>query len=208
MYKFILSLLLFSPPYILVAQNEKKDFTEPAWSFSASGYFYYIPYERNFVLLTGIAEHKSLHLEARYNYEDLNTASVFTGWKFEAGNELAFTAIPLIGFAFGNTSGTVPGVELELSYKIFDFYSETEYLLDLSGGENNFLYTWAELGLSPFEHLRTGLSIQRTRVYQTDFDLQRGVFVEYSFWKLTAGAHYFNPFSADAFGVFSLKVNF
>ena len=208
MHKFILLFAFCLSSLLLIAQDEKKDSSESAWSFTASGYYYWIPYEKNFLLLTGIAEHKSLHLEARYNYEDLNTASAFAGWKFEAGNQLQLTAVPMFGFAFGNTNGAIPALELELSYKIFDFYSEAEYLIDFSGGENNFFYTWTELGVSPLEHFRTGISIQKTRVYQTEFSLQRGIFAEYSFWKLTVGAHLFDPFSSDTFGVFLLRVNF
>jgi len=76
------------------------------------------------------------------------------------------SATPMMGIAFGNTNGFVPRLELDAAYKIFDFYSESEYLIDFAGKENNFFYTWSELAVSPFYFLRTGISAQRTRLYQ------------------------------------------
>jgi hypothetical protein len=61
---------------------------------------------------------------------------------------------------------------------------------------------------SPFEKFRTGISAQRTRIYETGLDFQRGIFAEYSLWKLTAGIHYFNPFTTDYFFIGSLNFEF
>jgi hypothetical protein len=47
---------------------------------------------------------------------------------------------PIIGIALGNTDGVVPGMELDIAYKKLDYYSETEYVIDFDGEENNFLY--------------------------------------------------------------------
>ena len=172
------------------------------------GYYYFIPNEENSLTLIGYADHKALHLEARYNYEDQNTASAFAGWRFETGKNFQFGATPMLGFAFGNTNGFVPALELDATYKIFDFYSESEYLIDFSEKENNFFYTWSELAVTPFDFLRTGIAAQRTRLYETELDAQRGIFGEYSFGKLTAGVYYFNPFSSNNFGVVSLSIDF
>ena len=149
-----------------------------------------------------------MHLEARYNYEDLKTGSVFGGYTFETGNKLVFTATPMIGFVFGNTNGVAPGLETSLTWKKFDFYSETEYVFDFNSKENNFLYTWTELAITPFNNFRTGISGNRTRLFQSDLEVQKGIFIEYSFWKLTAGVHYFNPFSNDDFGIATLAIEF
>jgi hypothetical protein len=114
----------------------------------------------------------------------------------------------MIGFAIGNTNAIIPALELEASYKIFDFYSESEYLVDLESKENNFAYTWSELAVNPTDFLRIGVVAQRTRLYETEFDLQRGILAQYSFRKLTAGMYYFNPFSNGDFLTVSLSVDF
>ncbi|HWT79462.1 MAG TPA: hypothetical protein VN648_11745, partial [Candidatus Methylomirabilis sp.] len=45
------------------------------WSFSASAYTYFVPDSRDYVQPTVTADRRWLHLEARYNYENLETAS-------------------------------------------------------------------------------------------------------------------------------------
>ena len=195
-------------PYLLSAQEKTTDSTEPAWSFSSSAFYYFIPEEENVFSVVGYVDHNALHLEARYNYEDQNTASVFAGWRLETGKNFQFAATPMAGFAFGNTNAFIPALELEASYNIFDFYSESEYVVDFESKENNFLYTWSEVAVNPTDFLRLGVVAQRTRLYETEFDLQRGLLAQYSFWKLTAGAYYFNPFSHDDFLTVSLSVDF
>jgi len=186
----------------------KTDTVSSSWSFAAATYYYILPGEKNTTTLLGYADHKSLHLETRYNYEDRKTASVFAGYMFEAGNKLKLNITPMMGFVFGNTNGIAPGLEASLAWKKLDFYSETEYVFDLDGKENNFLYTWTELAISPFRNFRTGISGNRTRLYQSGLEVQKGIFAEYSFWKLTAGVHYFNPFSSDEFVIATLGIEF
>jgi len=201
-----LTLLLFSG-YGLIAQ-QVQDSSKSNWSFSMSGYYYLIPGDKNSGTFIGAADYKKLRLEARYNYEDRNTGSAFAGWRLETGKKVQLEAIPMIGFVFGNTNGIAPGLELSVTYKKLDYYSETEYLVDFAGNENNFFYTWGELAISPVGALRTGISFQRTRLYQTDLDVQVGAFAEYSFWKLTGGVHYFNPFSNDEFVILTVNIDF
>jgi len=43
--------------------------------------------------------------------------------------------------------------------------------------EESFFCNWSELSLSPVDWYRFGLVGQRTRAYQTDVDIQRGLLV-------------------------------
>ena len=175
-------------------------------SISATGYYYFFPNAGNNTLtLIGYLDYKSVHFEPRYNYEGQNTGSLFAGYKFEADGKLSLAVTPMVGFVFGGIKGFAPGVELELSFKSLDFYTENEFVIDKAGGQYNYFYTWTELGYSPFEKFRAGISAQRSRVYETGLDIQRGLFAEYSFWKLTAGLHYFNPFTPEYFFIASLN---
>jgi hypothetical protein len=209
MDKIIFPFMLIFLPKITTAQNiglkPATDSSIHPWTFSVTGYYSILPGSSNTTTLIGYADYKALHLEPRYNYEGQNTGSFFAGWKFEAEGKINFAATPLIGIVFGNLNGMAPGLELEVSYKLLDFYSETEYLFDFSDNQSDYLYTWTELGISPLHSFRTGISAQRTRLYQTGLDFQRGVFAEYSFWKLTLGFHYFNPFTDDHFFIASVK---
>ena len=215
MRHLIISFLMIQVACKLSAQESVKDSlakgpdsTSSSWSFSAAAYYYILPHEKNTTTLLGYADHKSLHFEARYNYEDRETGSVFGGYVFEGGGELSWSLTPMVGFVFGNTDGFAPGLLTGLSWKKFDFYSESEYVIDFAGKENNFFYTWTELAITPFKNFRTGISGNRTRLYQSDLEVQKGIFAQYSFWKLTAGLHYFNPFSDDYFLIATMSIEF
>jgi hypothetical protein len=178
------------------------------WSFEADILYYIFPDASNTATVIGYADHDALHLEARYNYENEKSVSLFGGYRFDFGQQVTCGFTPMLGVLIGPTSGLVPGLEVEIAWKKFDLYSESEYVLDLGDGEGHYFYTWAELAISPIEHLRTGISANRTRLYETQFDLQRGVFVEYSFSRISTGIHYFNPFSSEDFVLATLALTF
>ena len=58
------------------------------------------------------------------------------------------------------------------------------------------------------KNVNIGMAAQRTRAYETNFDLQRGVFAGYSFGKLNATFTWFNPFTDSYFFVAALSINF
>jgi hypothetical protein len=192
----------------LFAQQQAEDSLRKPWSFSTTGYYYFVPDDENTFTLIGYADYRNLHFEARFNYEDENTGSVFGGYRFEIGNKIQFGITPMAGVVFGNTNGIAPGLELDITYKKFDYYSETEYVIDFSGKENNFLFIWGELAFSPLPALRTGIAWQKTHLYQTEFTVQRGLFAEYTFRKFGLGVFCFNPFTSDIIFSTSLTVDF
>ena len=181
----------------------------PGWAFSATGMYYALPDQSDFLLAIATADHGQLHLEARYNYEALDTGSLFAGWKFSGGDTLTYELTPILGAVFGETHGVAPGFEASLAYGIVDFYIEAEYLHDLESDEDSFIYAWSELGFSPLERLRFGLVGQRTRVYSSDREIQRGGFAQITFGKATLGIYAFNPTdSADRFTILSVGAEF
>ena len=165
----------------------------PGWDIAATAMYYSVPDQSNFLLAVATAERGPLHLEARYNYEALDTGSVFAGWKFSGGDALTYALTPILGAVFGATRGIAPGFEASLAYGAVDFYTEAEYVHDLKANGDSFTYAWSELGVSPVKSLRFGLVGQRTRLYQSDRDIQRGGFAQLIFGKLTLGVYVFNP---------------
>src|SRR5207244_9582343 len=83
----------------------------------------------------------------------------------------------MLGGVFGNTTGIAPGYKLSLIYWKFELSSEGEFVFDTGNSEGNFLYTWSEMSVSPVDWFRFGLMVQRTRAYQTDVDIERGLLV-------------------------------
>jgi hypothetical protein len=165
---------------------------EKAWSFSASASTYIVPDDREYVQPTFTADHGWLHLEARYNYEGLKTGSAWIGYNFSIGEKLSLEFTPMLGAVFGETKGIAPGYKYTLSWWKLELYSEGEYVFDTDDSSNRFFYTWSELSLAPVEWFRFGLVIQRTKLYQTEFDIQRGLLIGFSHKDLSFTTYVFN----------------
>ena len=199
---------LFVCPLFLLAQTAD-DSTGHAWSGSAAAYYYFIPGEKIPPTITACADHKSLHLESRYNYEDINSLSVFAGWNFEKQyNKLDITATPMAGVVVGHTNGVIPGLELTATYLWLTLYSENEYMLDFKGKENYFFYSWTQLSGRVFKNIQAGVLAQSLRWYQTKFDVQRGIYAEYSTGNFTFDVYHFNPFTDFNFTIISASFGF
>jgi hypothetical protein len=144
------------------------------WEIDASADMYFIP--NDFLVMPVVSYDKGrLHLEARYNYEDLKTASLWGGYNFELGNKLKLEATPMPGMVFGQTEEIAPGMEFTLSYKKFYLCHKTEYLFNFEDQLINYHYQCSELGFGPTKWSNFGLTTQRFRVYQSSRDVQKGI---------------------------------
>src|SRR5262245_51109887 len=119
--------------------------TASPWGFDASAFVYVPQNDDVFTAPTLRADRGGLHLEARYNYEDLDTGSLFVGHTFEFEDEdVSGTVVPVIGIVAGNTAGVAPGVNIDLSWGRFAFTTETEVVVELPESSDSFLYSWIE----------------------------------------------------------------
>ncbi|MBL8746301.1 MAG: hypothetical protein JNK58_08105 [Phycisphaerae bacterium] len=181
---------------------------EHAWSCSLALAVYIVPDSHEYVQPTVEADHGPLHLEARYNYEALDTASIFVGWNCSVGEELVFDFTPMIGLVFGDASGIAPGFETALTWKQIEFYAEAEYFLDSDSRDDRFFYLWSELSWRPADCFRVGIAGQRTRAYSSDVDIQRGPLVGVTLENLDLTAYVFNLDEGDPTFVFAATFGF
>jgi hypothetical protein len=178
------------------------------WNFSTDVNLY-IMQNDFFALPVFRADKDRLHLEARYNYEDRETFSGWIGYKFSGGNDnFSYAFTPMLGGVVGLSKGIAPGLEMTLAYKNFELYSEMENLFDLSNKENNFYYNWADLTYSPLDWLWVGISGQRTRLYQTELDIQRGLLVGASVRRFEFTTYVYNVGFDDPFLILTLSASF
>ena len=177
------------------------------WSFSAAAFAYFVPRDDDFVMPIVSADRGSLHLEARYNYEELDTASVWGGWTFGGGTKLEWEITPIAGVVLGELDGVAVGYEGSLKWRALELYSESEYVFDTSGSEGSFFYNWSELTVAPAEWLRLGLVAQRARVYESDREVNPGLLVGLSYASATATVYVLNP-DDDATVIVSLGLEF
>ena len=165
---------------------------EHKWSFSDSGYTYVVPDFHAYAQPTLTADHDWLHLETRYNYEAMETGSAWLGYNLSGGEKLTWEFTPMLGGIFGKMNGVAPGYKGSLSWWKLELYSEGEFAIDVDQTSESFFYNWSELTLSPVDWFRFGLVAQRTRVYQSDRDIQRGILAGLSFKHVDFTAYLFN----------------
>jgi hypothetical protein len=179
------------------------------WAFAATGYYYALDDQDNYFAAIATADRDALHLEARYNYEALDSASLFAGWTFAGGNAVSWEITPIIGAVMGSKHGIAPGFEASAAHGIVDFYIEAEYVYDLDARDDSFTYAWSELGVAPLAWLRFGLVGQRSRAHESERDIQRGGFAQLTSGRFTLGAYVFNPDdSDDRFAIVSFGASF
>ena len=169
------------------------DADDKAWTFSAAANIYFVPDDREYVQPTLTADRGWLHLEARYNYEALDTGSVWFGYNITGGDTLSWELTPMLGGVFGDTTGIAAGYRGSLAWSMLEFFSEGEYVFDSGSTSDSFFYNWSELTLAPVDQFRFGLVTQRTRLYQSEREIQRGVLAGVSFKRASLTGYVFNP---------------
>lgn len=151
---------------------------ERAWStaFYLDGY-----YQRDasaFMIPTLFADRGSLHLEARYNYEDFDTGSLWAGWAFTFGGEERYVRlVPMLGGVFGNVNGMAPGLEIEASWGRLSYWLEAEWFLDFQDSAGNYVSAWSEAYVTVVPWLWAGASAQRLRVADSPREVDVGPMV-------------------------------
>jgi hypothetical protein len=197
-----------SPPPTNTVPAGVENPPERDWTFSATISGYLVPEGRDYVQPTLTAEYAGLHLEARYNYEALDTASLWVGYKFAGGKDLAWEITPMLGGVFGEVNGIAPGYKGSLRWWKLEFYSEGEYVASTDDSSESFFYNWSELTLAPVDWFRFGLLTQRTRAYHTDRDIQRGFIVGFSLERVDFTTYVLNPDESKPTVILALGMHF
>jgi hypothetical protein len=170
---------------------------ETGWSFSAYAYAYLVPDDSDYVQPTLTADRGWLHLEARYNYEDFNTGSLWLGYNLSAGDKLAVEFTPMIAAVAGDTDGIAPGYRLSLSYWKLELSTEGEYVFDAADSADDFFYSWSELSVWPLDWLGMGVVVQRTRLRDSDSWAEPGILVGVAYKQASLTAYVFDSDDSD-----------
>ena len=81
-------------------------------------------------------------------------------------------------------------------------------MFDTGNTSDNFFYTWSELSLAPTDWFRFGGVVQRTKLYETEFDIQRGFLLGFSYKNVDLTGYIFNPFEGTPTFVIAAGVSF
>ena len=182
----------------------------PEWEFAVTAYPTQPRGGDTTTSAIAAADRGALHLEGRYGYEAKDSRSAFVGWTFSGGgnDNLSWELTPIAGGGWGPVHAFIPGFEASLSWRRWDVYIEAEFVRDPATHENDYDYSWNELGFRATQEIRLGLVGQRTRAYGVNRDFQRGPFLQLSWKRATLGAFWFNPGSHEQVFVGALGVAF
>ena len=187
--------------------QENEEESEKEWQINPNLSFYFIPQDF-FILPTILIDKQHLHLEARYNYEDRETFSLWTGYNFSGGKKLTYAITPMIGGVVGNSNGIAPGLRFELAYRRLTLSSESEFFIDLDETENNFYYNWSDLSYSILDWLWAGASVQRTRAYHSDLAVQYGLLIGAGHKQWELNTYLYNLGTVDTFIMVAVSATF
>lgn len=138
---------------------------------------------------------KGFYTEMRYNYEELNTASVYAGKSFSRDSALNFTVTPMLGLVFGKYNGASVALNAEAEYKKIFMSVQTQYTISRTGAADNFFYTWAETGYQPVKWFYAGVSAQLTKIHVEKAEPEYGALIGFNIKKINIPVYIFSPFS-------------
>ena len=190
------------------AAAKSPDAAKNPWAFNLTTDGYIVPNGQSYVNPVFSANRDWLHLEARYNSENLYTGSLWAGYNFSAGKKLVLDVTPMIGGIFGRTNGIAPGCEASLTYKKVEFAISNEYVFDTTHKSGSFYYAWLELTYSPTKWFRVGVVGEHTKAFRTSLKVQRALLVGVSHKKWEFTTYIFNAGFTDPTVVLEVGVSF
>jgi len=145
------------------------------------------------------------YAEARYNYEDFNTFSLYAGHTFSKESDFSWSFTPMVGGMAGRLTGGSFGLNSELSFRKFNFSSESQYCVSASTRYDNFFYNWSELWYQPLKWIYTGVAFQHTRLYATNSIVDPGLLVGFTHNQWSFPLYSFNPFATERYFVIGIN---
>ena len=163
------------------------------WSTSLQTFFVDPPDDNGY--LSGIlaADKGQLHVEARWAYEDRDTASFFGGWTIPFEGDVHGAVRPMLGFAFGDSDGIIPAVMLDVGWKKLRFTTDAEYLIGTSSETQDFIYSWNELTWAFSDRFAAGLVAERTNAFDQALTIDRGFLLSAGLGPTRVTVYVFNP---------------
>jgi hypothetical protein len=140
---------------------------------------------------------RNWYAEARYNYEDAETFSLYLGKAFTGGNALNYSFVPMLGGSVGRFQGVSTGLNVDMEYDKFFFSSQSQYSVPTREYSQYFLYSWSEAGYQGLKWLYAGLSVQHTLDRATGNLWQPGMMIGFTFKRFTIPVYSFEPFNSN-----------
>jgi hypothetical protein len=168
---------------------------------------YYYDKEGGFTMgpLAQLQTKENWFVEARYNYEEARSVSVYVGKAYENESDFSYSIVPIFGGVVGRFKGGSAAVNLDLEYRNFYFSSQSQYTFSLRDELDNFYFSWSELGYQPFKWFYGGLAFQETYYPQLNEHVTHpGVVLGFAYKRWTLPLYGFR--TAESSGAFVCSI--
>lgn len=180
----------------------------PRWTGFFNVDTYLLPDDEDYLQPTVSADRGALHLEARYNYEDLRTGSVFAGWNGNFGESVAVGVTPMLGLSFGRTAAVIPAFRAGVSFWRIEGSAEGEWAFAFDDEDDSFFYAWLEADFSLTDWMWVGISSQTTAIFGEPQETEWGPLVGFAIGPLNLSTYVFNLADSSPSVIISAVFNF
>ena len=146
------------------------------------------------------------YAEARYNYDEEKTFSLYMGKSFSrTGKHISYSVTPMIGGMLGQFKGGSAALNASLEYKKFFLSSQPQFTAFSGERDRSYLFQWSEVGYELKPWLFAGLSIQQTYYTQSKMNItEPGVLLGVTLGKWILPVYLFNPMSTSRYFVLGI----
>lgn len=164
---------------------------------------YYLGGNRPFCWVPVVGYHTpdNWYIEARGNYEAINSASLYFGKPFKKTALISYSIIPIAGLVIGRFNGGSVGANVVLDYKKISFTSQSQYTFSIENRATNFTYSWSDLTYQLKEWVSAGVSLQQTRGI-----FEKGILLRGTYKNFSIPLYIFNPATSERYFVLGLSV--
>jgi len=104
--------------------------------------YYYVTHNQVMapVSVVNYESSKNLYVEARHNYDEINTFSLYLGETFSGKGKIEYSITPMIGALVGKMKGGSLGVNALVEHKTLFFSTQSQYTFSRKEREENFFF--------------------------------------------------------------------
>lgn len=148
------------------------------------------------------------YAEARYNYEEVNTFSLYAGKTFSNDGKFDFSITPMLGGVVGKFKGISSGVNAVVEFKDVFFSTQSQYTISFHESNADFLFSWSELGYQPWKWFFLGVTAQQTYIPEANLlESEPGVFIGFSVGMWTFPLYVFKPMTISNYYVLGINLS-
>lgn len=153
---------------------------------------------------------RNWYMEARFNYEEKNSFSLYFGKTFTYQKKMFISVTPIAGAVVGQYKGGSVGVNVDIDYRKLFYSMQSQYTFSINRANEDFLFAWSEIAYQPFKWCYFGLSTQQTYLIQSATSLfEPGLLIGFIIGSWTFPIYSFSPGSSSGYFVVgaNLKLN-